>query len=267
MKTILFILVILILVYILITIESYQLPLSSVLNTSPLPSITIDRKVKRHYICWTGGYDSTFILLYYLLHTEKDVEIQPIYLGGCVDNVECNKDNESRQSREYEMMTMDKIRKMIREKFSSFYNKLLPTIVLPTIPIDNQIKEEASILYKIGHSTRPRNQYSSIAQLTKDRSIVAAVGVVGDDDHNNWRNVIIKDRDTSNARIDYDNPDMKPYRLFKNFRFPTIYFTKKEMMTVARKDGFDDILRNTWSCWFPIDGKPCGNCNMCKHRI
>ena len=32
-------------------------------------------------------------------------------------------------------------------------------------------------------------------------------------------------------------------------------------------NNYDDILNLTWSCWYPKNGKPCGNCIMCKERI
>jgi 7-cyano-7-deazaguanine synthase in queuosine biosynthesis len=132
--------------------------------------------------------------------------------------------------------------------------------------IDNEISQQAAELFRVGHSTRPRNQYASIAQVCKDRNIVAAVGVVKDDDHRNWSNVKIVNKNTSDACIDSDKK-MNPYRIFSKFRFPTLYVTKKEMMRIAEKEGFSDILSLSWSCWFPQNGKPCGQCNMCKTRI
>ena len=47
---------------------------------NPKLSVPIKKDVNVHYIFWTGGYDSTFLVLYYLMYTPKDVKIQPIYL-------------------------------------------------------------------------------------------------------------------------------------------------------------------------------------------
>ena len=33
------------------------------------------------------------------------------------------------------------------------------------------------------------------------------------------------------------------------------------------KNNFSNILDMTWSCWYPINGKACQNCIMCKARI
>ena len=192
--------------------------------------IIIDPAVKKHYVCWTGGFDSTFIIIYYLLHSAKDVKIQPIYFRGCVDSIDCKnttKQNISRQNKKYEMTAMNKIRKMIIKKYPQLSSKLLPTLILPTMQIDSEINKQAIILYKIGHISRPRNQFSSVAQIAKDKQIIVAVGVVIDDDDDNWINLAIKNYGTSNSQIDYNNKQMIPYKLFKNFRFPCLYFKKK----------------------------------------
>jgi len=247
--------------------EGYQLPLSSVLKEKQ--NVTINPSVPVHYVFWTGGYDSTFIVLYYLYQTysnKNNILIQPIYLSGCVDNVVCHSDD-SRQSKKYEMETMDKIRSRIPEELRK---RLLPTIVISDIEIDDDIDAKAKALFRVGHSTRPRNQYASIAQVCKNLSISGAVGVVRDDDHDNWGKIVgnIKNKNTSDAQLDInDIKDIKEYSIFSEFRFPTIFISKQEMMEIARRYRFDSILSLSWSCWFPFEGKPCGKCNMCKNRI
>ena len=253
--------------------EGYQLPLSSVLKQNK--NVMINPSVPIHYVFWTGGYDSTFIVLYYLYETysnKNNILIQPIYLSGCVDNMVCHSDD-SRQSKKYEMETMDKIRSRIPEELRK---RLLPTIVISDIEIDDDIDAKAKALFRVGHSTRPRNQYASIAQVCKNRSISGAVGVVRDDDHDNWGKIVgnIKNKNTSDAQLDIhdikdiqDIKDIKEYSIFSEFRFPTIFLSKQEMMEIARRYRFDSILSLSWSCWFPVDGKPCGKCNMCKTRI
>ena len=57
------------------------------------------------------------------------------------------------------------------------------------------------------------------------------------------------------------------FYIYKNFRFPTLSLTKKDMLKIAKKNGFDDILRLTWSCWYPINNRPCNRCVMCRERI
>jgi 7-cyano-7-deazaguanine synthase in queuosine biosynthesis len=39
------------------------------------------------------------------------------------------------------------------------------------------------------------------------------------------------------------------------------------MLEVAEQEGFKDLLYYTWTCWYPINDEPCGECHMCKERI
>ena len=43
--------------------------------------------------------------------------------------------------------------------------------------------------------------------------------------------------------------------------------TKEELLDKSKIYDYDDILKLTWSCWFPKEGKPCAKCPMCKERI
>ena len=43
--------------------------------------------------------------------------------------------------------------------------------------------------------------------------------------------------------------------------------SKERLLYDAKLFGFANILEETWSCWFPNDGKPCKKCPMCRERI
>ncbi len=36
--------------------------------------------------------------------------------------------------------------------------------------------------------------------------------------------------------------------IFRKFVFSTIKYTKKDMLNIAMKNGYDNILKMTWSC-------------------
>ena len=38
------------------------------------------------------------------------------------------------------------------------------------------------------------------------------------------------------------------------------------MLKESKKLGFDELLYYTWTCWYPINGKPCNKCKMCEER-
>lgn len=52
--------------------------------------------------------------------------------------------------------------------------------------------------------------------------------------------------------------------LFRFWSFPVIHLTKDEMRQIARSHGFLDLLAMRWSCFRPLDGKPCGRCRPCR---
>ena len=35
----------------------------------------------------------------------------------------------------------------------------------------------------------------------------------------------------------------------------------------GKQKGFDDLLYYTWTCWYPNDREPCGECHVCRERI
>ncbi len=55
--------------------------------------------------------------------------------------------------------------------------------------------------------------------------------------------------------------------IFKFFLFPILDFTRAEMKNYSIKNGFFNIMKQTWFCHKPINGLPCGLCNPCKHAI
>ena len=60
----------------------------------------------------------------------------------------------------------------------------------------------------------------------------------------------------------------QPLEIFKHFIFPLYHMDKKEMYMYAKDKGYHNVLKLTWSCWYPLhNGKPCGKCIMCKERV
>jgi 7-cyano-7-deazaguanine synthase len=61
-------------------------------------------------------------------------------------------------------------------------------------------------------------------------------------------------------------PDL--LKLYGNLRFSMIWdYTKPDEVDFYRTEGYEDILNNTWFCFTPIDGKPCGTCHPCQAAI
>ena len=45
-------------------------------------------------------------------------------------------------------------------------------------------------------------------------------------------------------------------------------YTKRELLQtyIAKGGTVKELKENTWSCYTPINGKPCGECNPCKRK-
>ena len=62
--------------------------------------------------------------------------------------------------------------------------------------------------------------------------------------------------------VNMEHPDY--YALFGNFTIPLLDISKLDMKAFFLQHGYEDVMKATWFCHSPIDGKPCGKCNPCK---
>jgi hypothetical protein len=145
-------------------------------------------------VFWTGGYDSTFLVVYFL----KFGNVQPVYLKG---------DAFVRKSKDKEIQTMDAIRKSIHSRY-----KLLPTIYVNNQLLDQDIldaEQEAKEFYD-GKKLSTVLQYTYMSQYCKDNNFIGHVAAVNSGNY--WQKLPVIDKGTTRCR----NTTL---RLFKNFRF------------------------------------------------
>jgi 7-cyano-7-deazaguanine synthase in queuosine biosynthesis len=204
--------------------------------------IKINKDKKEFHIFWTGGFDSTFLLLYFLKYSSDDSKIYPIYISCEIDK---------RKSHNNELTSIHNI----FSKINNQYNKKLQNInIINNLTLDNEIKKLTFNFYE------NINQYSYIAQICKNYNIDGYIAIVRDD--KNWKKDVILNQNTSEACFDLKNND---FLLFERFRVPLIKYYKKDLFNFC--DDFKQILCETWSCWFPINNKQCKKCKMCLERI
>ena len=55
--------------------------------------------------------------------------------------------------------------------------------------------------------------------------------------------------------------------VFGRLDFGMLGVSKVEAMQVAQESGWMPIMRRTWFCHAPVNGKPCGTCNPCKDAM
>jgi hypothetical protein len=242
---------------------------SNIINIELFNSQIVQNQKK--FILWTGGYDSRFRICEALID-EKEI-VQPIYISDIIDN-KYEKTNERRHSQVHEFNAMIKIRHELNKLFPYTRHTLLPLINIKKINIDDDIKYQMGILAKQRRVRRKICQYGALAQLSKnmnkkDKKYIEMS--VEKEPHSSMLYRTLHNKLNCKGKDCYlrSNLSKKDQSLviFKYFNFPTINYTKKDMLFIAKKGGYDKILNLTWSCWYPINNKPCGRCIMCRERI
>jgi hypothetical protein len=219
------------------------------------------KKKKIHYVYWTGGYDSTYRICDLLINKKKFV--QPIYLLYNLDN-----DSEDkywvRKNRAQEVSAMYKIRQKIYDNFPNTKEKFFPTWIIDKEVIDTDYTKKFD---KINSELFPRkrrvHQYEHLGRYAYQLKEKVDLGFVGIHDKSKIVQFLNK-----NLQSDGDNFVLPTSHPLGYVNFPLFGITKAQMFENAKKNNFDNILKLTWSCWFPkTDGTPCGNCPMCKERV
>ena len=223
-----------------------------------------------YYLFWTGGFDSTFILCYYLII--KKVCIRPIYI--MCQNLDSKFGLIGRKNQTHELLTMKKIRYYILNKYPHLKYNFLPTFYVYNIQKMNWVTNKfISLHHKSGYFSRDISQYERIARFSIDFDQPIMIGVEKcgtglDEATQNSLNGLWENR--AIIPEEYLTEKNKNLIIFKNLRFPIIHMTKQQMKYFSLQSNtyFYDILQHTWSCWFPTnEGKPCGKCNMCQNRV
>ena len=224
-------------------------------------------------LLWTGGYDSTFRLCQLLIIQKR--KVQPYYISDIIDN-KYEKHNERRHSTNIELKVMKKITELLYNTYPYIRSLLLPLINIKSIHIDEDIQENLNILYEQGRVRRPICQYRAIAQLSKDLNkynnnpLYLEMSVEKEPQtsimYRAIHDKVIKQNDVYYLKTTLNDEDNALY-IYKYITFPTLDYTKRDMLNISKKYNFNNILELTWSCWYPVNGKPCNRCIMCRERI
>ena len=213
------------------------------------------------YVYWTGGYDSTFAILQVLANT--DLSVQPIYISAIIDNDPDSKVR--RQNHQQEIKAIHNIASTIRERFP---NRLLDVWFVDKVEITDTVAESMKTLHQRGMVRRPVCQYGALAQYSLDLDQPVDLAVHNEIPKTSMMYKAIHDKidhQMIKPQLFNTQPELAIYR---QFRFPTLHLTKQDMYKYAKDGGYDDILHDTWSCWYPTKrGEPCGRCIMCRERI
>jgi hypothetical protein len=192
------------------------------------------------HVFWTGGLDSTYRVIFLLLNTE--LPVRPHYII---------RHEESTGS---EIDAMNDIRRAFARKYPESESRFLPTMYVneDLIPSSEEIDEE---IEKLRKEVRVHEQYQILANYCRAHNI-EKIDLTYERD-------ITQDEDSINVSDYFGvNPALK------SFHNPHKKHTKKEYFKLAKKEGWDDLLKMTFFCRRPkLAAVPCGMCGPCTDAV
>ena len=206
-----------------------------------------------HNLLWTSGWDSTFRLLQIILIEKENV--QPIYI---IDK--------TRRSLKVELEGIKKIQEKIKELHPEAYERILPVwYVEEDLTLNKEIEESSNyinLFVKLG------SQYSWLAQFCHNHNLN---NVEISNDKNLRNDSLTNFLMTNYIKADTNTKDQDKYNkvgtIFKYFSFPVSTLSKRDMLVIAKKNKWENIMYLTWFCHKPRKNKACGKCTPCINVI
>jgi hypothetical protein len=205
---------------------------------------------------WTGGWDSTFRVCQLVL--QHRVPVQPYYVI-----------EPERRSAANEIRAMSEIRKALIALDPAVDGLLRDTIFV----VKHDLAEDPDLKVRYERLRARANlgpQYEWLARLAKQRDLDGLELSVHVDDRAHTFITECAEQVETPAGPTYRLPRSRSAEdiyLFGHFTFPLLEWSKAEMQSYAREHGFLHILNQTWFCFIPIRGRPCGLCDPCHFAM
>jgi len=207
-------------------------------------------------ILWTGGWDSTFRIIFL---AEKNVIIEPIYL---LNNRKCES---------HELHAINTIADELKKsKTTKFTLKPLKTIKTANVKADANITEAYKNLADEMHLG---GQYEWLARFSnlqaykgielsihKDDKAYRVIKAFG-------KTKKVSEQYGSYYVLDKDRSRRDLVKVFGNFKYPLFNLSKKRMKRITDNWGYSSIMAKTWFCHDPLNDKPCGICMPCIYSM
>ena len=188
-------------------------------------------------------------------------------MNAKVDN--CKTCKFERRNKKKDLQTINKIINNLEYKYPNKSKNLRKLIIIDHIPVNKKITDQFYKL-RLHNYNRKYNQYEAMcryATANNKKIEIGTVGIYGKGDgkrpSDRWGAYLRNNLSNNKGHFSVNDPKSPIY----NLRFPTVFISKSDMLTIANRNGYDDILKLTWSCWFPKNGKPCNKCIMCRQRV
>ena len=184
-----------------------------------------------------------------------DITVQPYYLS------------DKRIAESYELNAIEKITELIG-KHPDTKAEMLPTIYISVEDRPQGQTHIAEAYKRIFEKNWLGNQYVWLADFAVQHPGVELSIEKG----TNPVRLIEKNggfkKQSSEAIGDYytvSEETHKDYRtLFGTFVLPLLDYSKLDMKAFFMENGYEEVMKLTWFCHSPVNGKPCGKCNPCK---
>lgn len=204
-------------------------------------------------VLWTGGWDSTYRVIYASLVEKR--EVRPHY----VVDVE-------RRSSLHELQAISNVRRAIERIDESAVGRIAELAITPVteiaaMPDITQAYQDLVKRAPLG------SQYDWLARYARQKGVDSLELSVHVDDkaHYFLQGKVKKDAEHIWALSGSETGGVAT--LFSGFSFPLLELSKVEMRAMARRCGFIDALEKSWFCSKPMNGQPCGMCNPCIYSI
>lgn len=203
-------------------------------------------------ILWTGGWDSTFRVLYATLVEGKRVE--PHYI---VDT--------DRPSSLRELKAIADVKALLKASHPDAYERIdsLQITSKHEIPEDAEITQAWIRLKQRSHLG---GQYDWLARYAHSKNLTGLeLSAHVDDKLYDFLQAYVEQAPLGGYRVktSVDSDE----RIFARFEFPILNYSKTHMRDLAKTHGFLTILEKSWFCHEPWGGMPCGMCNPCAYTI
>ncbi|MEE0675648.1 MAG: 7-cyano-7-deazaguanine synthase [Ruminococcus sp.] len=205
-------------------------------------------------IFWTGGFDSSFRVCQL---SRFDVTITPYYMSN------------KRPSEQRELNAINTIKeKLLKDpRTKATFNPLV------YIPYESRKTNEAvtNAYNKLRKLEYLGNQYIFLGIFALEhKGIELSIQNGGNAKRfiqNHGTLIEVEDECGNYFVLDKENSEPECYELFGQYHFPIMAYTKKQIKQKYIEMGLEDIINDTWFCYLPINGKPCGFCNPCRYAI
>ena len=210
-------------------------------------------------VFWTGGWDSTFRVLYVTLVEGRRVE--PHYI---IDT--------RRPSSLCELRAIAGIRDLLRMCNKEANERVSNLHITPhnEIPIDSEITNSWK---RLTQRIDLAKQYDFLARYAKSKNLTALelcverdeIDIKGENDLSVFLEPYVEQTPSGTYRLKHGIAGDE--EIFARFEFPVFEYSKIQMGDIAKKNGFIEILEKSWFCHEPINGKACGMCNPCVSTV